>query len=198
MGLIAIDPGVHSMAIAVFNSSNHLVQAWNHNSSNHLVQAWNHNSSNHLVQAWNQERDIGVCTMSTIVERWGSPSVRLINKLQSYGLEFDTRVIGERQVVYPGARGLKTNPNDLLDLAMCAGAFYGALCVEMRATLRLVEPAEWKAQVPKDICRRRIEAMLSDDEKKVIRKGGEMHNVYDAIGIGLFATCRALRGMVKP
>lgn len=173
MGLIAIDPGVHSMAIAKFDSAGVLQDAWNEGS--------------------------GYSSLQAIVEGWGSPTVRLVNRLQSQGmLESPVAIVGERQVVYPGARGLKTNPNDLLDLAMCAGAFYGALCVEMRASLRLVEPAEWKAQVPKDICRRRIEAMLSDEEKSAIKKGGEMHNVYDAIGIGLFATRRALRGMVKP
>jgi hypothetical protein len=175
MGLIAIDPGVHSMAIAVFNGDV-------------------------LVDAWNQDRaplDYDAKTVSEVVEGWGSPSVRLINRIQGHTLP-GSQIVGERQVVYPGAKGLRTNPNDLLDLAMCSGAFYGALCVDMHASLRLVEPAEWKAQVPKDICRRRIEAMLTEAEKACIKKGGEMHNVYDAIGIGLFGLGRAEKGMVKP
>ena len=171
MGLIAIDPGVHSMAIAVFDV-------------NTLIDAWNETVSGYF--------DPGSCP----VQGWGELPLRLINRTQRAGMS--SRIIGERQVVYPGARGLKTNPNDLLDLAMCAGAFFGALCVEMRSNLRLVEPAEWKAQVPKDICRRRIEAMLSPAEKSAIKKGGEMHNVYDAIGIGLFGLGRAEEGMVKP
>jgi hypothetical protein len=172
MGLIAIDPGVHSMAIAVFNDGGTLQDAWNEPSSPPASES-----------------------LDMLLEGWGSPSVRLVNRLQRVSTP---RIIGERQVVYPGARGLKTNPNDLLDLAMCSGAFYGALCTELRMGLRVVEPAEWKAQVPKDICRRRIEAMLTPAEKSAIKKGGEMHNVYDAIGIGLFGLGRAGKGMVRP
>ena len=177
MGLIAIDPGVHSMAIAVFGANKELLDAWNEESKSVFL-------TNVKLSVAEQ------------VERWGSPSVRLVNRLQRPA-NLD-RIVGERQVVYPGARGLKTDANDLLDLAMCAGAFYGALCVEMRSNLTLVEPAEWKAQVPKDVTRRRIEGFLTDAEKAVIKKGGEMHNVYDAIGIGLFALGRAKKGMVKP
>ena len=182
MGLIAIDPGVHSMAIAVFGDGGVLLDAWNEDSS-----------------AFSPGKVMGqYASMGMILECWGSPSVRLINRLQSHVRLERNRIVGERQVVYPGAKGLKTNPNDLLDLAMCAGAFYGALCVDMVATLTIVEPAEWKAQVPKDITRTRIEGLLGSTEKMLIKKGGEMHNIYDAIGIGLFALGRAKKGMVKP
>jgi hypothetical protein len=155
-----------------------------------------------LLDAWNEESESVFLTnvklsVAEQVARWGSPSVRLINRLQSH-VRLGAQIAGERQVVYPGAKGLKTNPNDLLDLAMCAGAFYGALCVDMVATLTIVEPAEWKAQVPKDITRTRIEGLLGSTEKMLIKKGGEMHNIYDAIGIGLFALGRAKKGMVKP
>ena len=176
MGLIAIDPGVHSMAIAVFEEGGTLQDAWNENRALHPEDTYSFNE---------------------IVEHWGSPHLRLVNRLQSL-VGMRPGIVGERQVVYPGARGLKTNPNDLLDLAMCSGAFYGALCVEMRSNLTLVEPAEWKAQVPKDITRERIEKLLMGKELNVIKKGGEMHNVYDAIGIGLFALGRAKKGMVAP
>ena len=177
MGLIAIDPGVHNMAIAVFGDNGVLLEAWNETDTRSSVE---------------------VLPFSKTLERWGSPSVRLINRLQSHIRLERNHIVGERQVVYPGAKGLKTNPNDLLDLAMCAGAFYGALCVDMHASLMLVEPAEWKAQVPKDITKKRIEALLSHSEPLSIKKGGEMHNIYDAIGIGLFALGRAKKGMVKP
>ena len=175
MGLIAIDPGVHSMAIAVFHDDGTLVDAWNEATPMYSVDDF-----------------------SRMLEGWGSPSVRLVNRLQSHVRLETNRVVGERQVVYPGAKGLKTNPNDLLDLAMCAGAFFSTLCVDMQAQLTVVEPAEWKAQVPKDITRKRIEGLLTTSEKVNIKKGGEMHNVYDAIGIGLFALGRAKKGMVKP
>jgi hypothetical protein len=138
-----------------------------------------------LMSAWNTTIGVtGVPPVSAFVEAWSQPG----NSAE--------RVVGEKPVVYPGAKGLKTNPNDLLDLAMCAGAFYGML-VSRGARLRLVEPAEWKAQVPKEITRERIKAILTPQEISRIRKGGEMHNVWDAIGIGLFASGRAKRGMVR-
>ena len=176
MGLIAIDPGVHNMAIAVFGDNGVLLDAWNETDTRSAFEG----------------------LLNETLERWGSPSVRLFGRLNSH-LRLETnRVVGERQVVYPGAKGLKTNPNDLLDLAMCAGAFFSAICVDMQAQLTVVEPAEWKAQVPKDITKRRILELLSHSEPLSIKKGGEMHNVYDAIGIGLFALGRAKKGMVKP
>lgn len=178
MGLIAIDPGVHNMAIAVFGDNGVLLEAWNETDARSAFEG----------------------LLNETLERWGSPPLRLINRLQSHirlgGVDRNL-IVGERQVVYPGAKGLKTNPNDLLDLAMCAGAFYGALCVEMKSALQIVAPAEWKAQVPKEITRERIKAILTPQEISRIRKGGEMHNVWDAIGIGLFACGRAKRGMVR-
>jgi hypothetical protein len=179
MGLIAIDPGVHSMAIAVFEDGGALLDAWNQDDPPFFKTS---------VQR----------SVAEQVERWGAPSLRLVNRLQSHVRLESNRIVCERQVVYPGAKGLKTNPNDLLDLAMCAGAFSSALCVDMHATLTLVEPAEWKAQVPKDVTRKRIEALLMGKELNVVKKGGEMHNVWDAIGIGLFALGRAKKGMVAP
>lgn len=144
-------------------------------------------SESNLVKAWNEPTPKPDMSVSECIRHWSG--YRTVLTTDS--------IVGERQVVYPGAKGLKTNPNDLLDLAMCAGAFYGALCVDLRATLRLVEPAEWKAQVPKEITRERIKAILTPQEISRIRKGGEMHNVWDAIGIGLFASGRAKRGMVR-
>lgn len=105
-----------------------------------------------------------------------------------------SHIYGEIPVVYPGAKGLKTDPNDLIALAYEAGRFYG--CFDCPVTL--IKPAEWKGQVPKDITKKRILSLLDEAEINAIVKGGEMHNVFDAIGIGLFGLGRAKRGMVKP
>jgi hypothetical protein len=103
------------------------------------------------------------------------------------------RLVGEIPVVYPGAKGLRTDPNDLIALAYAAGRFYE----RQGLPTVLVKPAEWKAQVPKDITKERIIAELDSAEISRVYRGGEMHNVYDAIGIGLFALGRLKRGMVK-
>lgn len=113
--------------------------------------------------------------------------------LWGYGCE-PAHLYGEIPVVYPGAKGLKTDPNDLIALAYEAGRFYG--CFECPVTL--IKPAGWKGQVPKDITKKRILSLLDDAEINAIVKGGDMHNVFDAIGIGLFGLGRAKRGMVKP
>ena len=175
MGLIAIDPGVHSMAIAVFEDGGILLDAWNEPVSS---------EGRYPTLA------------DTLTLGWGLQE-RLVRRLQGL-VSKHSGIFGERQVSYAGVKGMKIDPNDLIDLAMCSGAFYGALCAGMGSILTLVEPAEWKAQVPKDVTRRRIEKLLMGKELNVIKKGGEMHNVYDAIGIGLFALGRAKKGMVAP
>ena len=92
MGLIAIDPGVHNMAIAVFGDNGVLLEAWNETDARSSVEG----------------------LLNETLERWGSPPLRLINRLQSHvrlgGVDRNL-IVGERQVVYPGAKGLKTNPS---------------------------------------------------------------------------------------
>lgn len=85
--------------------------------------------------------------------------------------------------VYPGGRG-KGNPNDLIDLSCVAG---GVMALAGgRVTYYL--PAQWKGQVPKEICHARMFEALTDVEKtaiKLCRPAGLMHNVYDAVALGL-------------
>ncbi len=50
-------------------------------------------------------------------------------------------------------------------------------------------PAKWKQQVPKAVMCNRIMGRLTDDEKKAVDPSvpkGLLHNVVDAVGIGLF------------
>lgn len=152
---------------------------------NMAIAQWD--SESNLVKAWNEQTPKPVMSVAECIRHWSGFRTVLTTE------EF----VGEKPVVYPGAKGLKTNPNDLIDLAMCAAAFYGVLLDYPGTVFSLVEPAEWKAQVPKEITRERIKAILTPQEISRIRKGGEMHNVWDAIGIGLFASGRAKRGMVR-
>lgn len=87
------------------------------------------------------------------------------------------------------------DPNDLLELAGVAGCLYAILEPKVR---RRVEPREWKGQVSKVICQLRVNKRLSPEEAARIvlpstrtGKPSELaHNVYDAIGIGLWAVGR--------
>ncbi len=83
---------------------------------------------------------------------------------------------------------LTGDPNDLIDVALMAGAVQG-LFASFECPLQVVcyRPGQWKGQVPKAIMGRRILARLSEAEKATIESCPESmrHNAIDAAGIGL-------------
>ena len=91
-------------------------------------------------------------------------------------------VVVEIPRAYPKNR--KLSPNDLIDLAIVAGA-----CARVGKESKLVLPVEWKGQTPKDICHKRVMSRLSREELLIVKAGVEgvpkslRHNVYDAVGI---------------
>lgn len=93
-------------------------------------------------------------------------------------------VVIEVPRVYPGAR--ENDPNDLIDLAFVAGSLVGGFPSTVR--IETVYPRTWKGQVPKAVMCKRIEGLLSEDERANITPVSKTlrHNVLDAIGIGLF------------
>lgn len=106
-------------------------------------------------------------------------------------------VIMEHPKAYPGS---PVDPNDLVDITS-AGMAVAARLAKPGEKVRLVEPQAWKGQVPKPITRKRIEAKLTQNERMRLGKclteaKGERHNLWDAVGIGLFALKRAARGCV--
>ena len=60
----------------------------------------------------------------------------------------------------------KGDQNDLVDLALCAGIFLGA--VGMGAQMRWIRPREWKGQVPGDVMIERIKSKLSKEEMEAV------------------------------
>lgn len=78
----------------------------------------------------------------------------------------------------------KGDPNTLVELA-CAGA---SVLSRLRGIHHVVKPAEWKGQLPKEVIEERCKIHLSNDEQKniVLPIKSLRHNVWDAIGIGLF------------
>lgn len=97
--------------------------------------------------------------------------------------------------VYPK---MKTDPNDLIDLAGVLGCLV-ANCYSQKPAgykfnpvkITTYAPSDWKGQVPKDIMNARVWAKLSDDEKSSVQRvGAKDHNTLDAIGIGLKALGR--------
>lgn len=89
-------------------------------------------------------------------------------------------------------RSWKGDPNDLIDVAVVAGRI--AQEFGDGAEVRLVRPHAWKGSVPKDVMLRRIENRLDDRERSVLHAAKApaslLHNVVDAVGIGLWAIGR--------
>lgn len=86
-------------------------------------------------------------------------------------------------------RLLSGDPNDLVDVAMGAGAVAGLLSAVWRdVAVTVYRPAEWKKQVPKRIKNARDVAKLSDEESARVewpRARADKTHVADAVGIGL-------------
>lgn len=87
------------------------------------------------------------------------------------------------------------DPNSLLALCGVDAALAVAFNVD---NVFSYLPSEWKGQMTKAACHHRIQSRLSDAELRVwfeaeARHGSLVHNVWDAVGIGLHH-----RGRLKP
>jgi hypothetical protein len=88
--------------------------------------------------------------------------------------------------VYP-QRQWKGDPNDLIGVAYIAGIFSSWL-YEYGAEITLVKPHEWKGSRPKDVDTKYTLKCLDAPERRIIPDlpKTKLHNVIDAIGIGLW------------
>lgn len=78
--------------------------------------------------------------------------------------------------------------NDLLTVSLMVGRVTGLF-----PGCRVVEyyPRTWKGGAPKNVMTKRIQSKLSDDETRRIdmpKAKNLVHNVWDAVGIGLYHT----------
>lgn len=107
---------------------------------------------------------------------------------------FLDKIVIEIPQVYAGPRA--NDPNDLIQVALVAGAI-GALA---NSDTCFVHPREWKGQLPKPkrasdpyIVAERAAKKLSTEELERVSlpsAKGLQHNVWDAIGLGLWALDR--------
>ncbi len=110
-------------------------------------------------------------------------------------------VVMEVPMVYGGPMRENVNPNDLVDIT-AAGMGVAAQLSKPSTRIRQVKPSEWKGQVPKKITQQRTERLLTQAERIRLGqclapiKASLRHNLWDAVGIGLFALKRARRGIV--
>jgi hypothetical protein len=123
-------------------------------------------------------------------------------------------------------RGAKANPNDLLDVERAAGRLEGIVLASGGSIVEPYLAADWKGQIDKPTHHMRIwTTLLTDEERAVFAKcvgksvaevdeilrtavremaaTGEAayswaaHNLFDAVGLGLFHLKRAGRAGVK-
>ena len=80
----------------------------------------------------------------------------------------------------------KGDPNDLINLAVVVGAFLERWST--RGRQHVYSPGRWKGQVPKLIMVERIQKRLRPDETASVDLPAKSlaHNVWDAVGIGLY------------
>ncbi len=82
----------------------------------------------------------------------------------------------------------KGDQQDLIDLAVVVGGILAAARTYARSAL-IVRPHQWKGTTPKEITEQRVRKLLSPEEFGRIdwpRATGLHHNIFDAIGIGLW------------
>lgn len=114
-------------------------------------------------------------------------------------LSGDAEIAVEIPVLYPGGRS-RAPAGDLISLAFRAGRLVEAVDAALGPrSVRLLEiaPATWKAQVPPAVLEERIRARLDADELALVEGATgavRMHNVLDAVGLGLFWLQRMGRG----
>lgn len=124
-------------------------------------------------------------------DRWLSLAHDIADWASNYALD---QVIVEKPQVYVQAK-LKGDPNDLVTLALAVGAIAMALVnTQTGFDLRCVYPREWKGQTPKVISVERSKMALTSTEHMRVRLPKQKslhHNVWDAVGIGLWATRRS-------
>lgn len=130
----------------------------------------------------------------------GQPSwVPVVDAVADALLSYNVKeIVIERPQVYERSRS-KGDPNDLIALALVAGAVVGAVREYQAMSMcrivgytpcRVIEyrPADWKGQVPKDVMVRRIKRSLAKTELERVelpKAKSLAHNVWDAVGIGL-------------
>lgn len=94
----------------------------------------------------------------------------------------DALVVEVPQVYQP--RLMKGDPNDLVSVALVAGAILQLPSI----VRRVVSPHQWKGTTPKEISHRRVLMALSAGERRLLEEldapASLLHNVLDAIGIG--------------
>ncbi len=111
-------------------------------------------------------------------------SIGVNEAFPGYGVD---HLVLEYPRIYPNHSNKRSeDPNDCLELAGVDGAI-ASFYLPYPTKIGHVFPADWKGQVPKAVMIERIKKTLTPEEtKRVVLAGAKSHNIWDAVGIGLF------------
>ncbi len=124
-----------------------------------------------------------VGSMSCAVEDWIDDLPTGLVSIQSLVVEYPQTY---------GGRASRGDANDLVAVALVAGAIVGCYS---HLPIKLILPAEWKGQIPKKTkhgtnpielrCKKKLSA-LEVSKIALPSRAALAHNVWDAVGIGLY------------
>jgi hypothetical protein len=112
---------------------------------------------------------------------WFGMGDAVYHDMKNRGYRVDIYV-AEYPQVYRQSKG---DPDDLIQIAAVAAACGASFPLERAVGY---QPRAWKGQVKKEVHHPRILAQLAEEEKAAIleKRKTYIHNVYDAVGLGLF------------
>jgi hypothetical protein len=168
--IVAVDPGLNGCGVSVFNENARLTAA---------------------AYVPNARKDADLPT------RWEGAAMAISEWLgPMYENPLDVRtLIVEMPRVYPAARQ-KGDQNDLMNLVGVVAAVTTLLISSGR---RIVYPRDWKGTLDPDEMILRVQRRLSATERAIVTLPGAaslQHNVWDAVGIGLWSVGRLEDRMV--
>lgn len=138
---------------------------------------------------WDEDRDLMYARTIhplTKEKKWAlrarSISLAFHHALHCTGIDGIDTVIIESPTLFGGAKGHAVAASgDLVKLAMITGMLL-EVCFNEKLKPILTTPYEWKGQLPKSVCERRIRNRLGD----AFPKERLSSHAIDAIGIGLW------------
>ena len=102
------------------------------------------------------------------------------------------KLVIERPTIYPGSR---IRPSSIITLSIDVGRLVQWVAAKNpNIEVEYVQPRRWKGQRPKNVDCRYTLSLLNPAEERIVNDSrcppSQLHNVIDAIGIGLWALGR--------
>ena len=162
--IVAVDPSVTNLGIAQFYFDN---TKWCLYKAKLLK----------LDASWPANLFARVLQVHAVITRYSAEDLLVIETPQTYG-----------------GRAAKGDANALIKLGQVVGALT-VDALENSATVWQPTPREWNGGAPKEVTKARVEMNLVEEGRAGMHVTGKKfdHNVYDAVGIGLWAVGKLTR-----